>query len=208
MDKQELEKFEKELIEDASSSLAASIEYLNCMLGYFDADTRKFYGLARQAMREVAKKGFKDGPEFTEWQIYERALIRALFAEIEGITAAMRQVVLWAHDRGEYSLSEIEYVNLAEKYRFNKLKDNFSLAFKYFTLLVNSQYSIDKSTSQWRTFLRSIKIRDGVMHPKTPLGFGVSGDASLDIEQTVHWFNETYRELIRSIPNAQVTEFL
>jgi len=29
MDKQELEKFEKELIEDASSSLAASIEYLN-----------------------------------------------------------------------------------------------------------------------------------------------------------------------------------
>lgn len=207
MDKLELERFEKEILDDAKSSLHASIEYLNGMVRYFDGDTRKFYGLATQAMAKVAKNGFKDGPEFAEWQIYERALIRALFAEIEGTTAAMRQVVLWAHDRGEFSLSEFEQANLSEKHRFNKLKDNFSFSFKYFTTLFNSPYTVNKQSTEWTTFLRSIKIRDGVIHPKTPMSFQVSGDAAMDIEKTVLWFNQIYKELIESIPNAHVTEF-
>ncbi len=206
MERQQLEKFEKELIDDASSSLEAGIGYLNSMLKYFDGDTRQFYKLATHAMGEVAANGFKDGPEFAEWQIYERALIRALFAQIEGTTAAMSQIVLWAHNRGEYSLSESELGKLSEKHHFNKLKDNFSLAFKYFSLLFNSSHSINKNSLEWSTFLRSIQIRDGVMHPKTPLGFQVSGDAALDIEQTVQWFNKIYSELMRSIPNAHVTE--
>ncbi len=206
MDQQELERREQEILCDASSSLSASIEYLNAMLRYFDGDTRKFYELANHWMTAVAKGGFRDGPEFTEWQIYERALIRSLFAEIEGTTAAMRQIVLWAHERGEYSLSETEQARLSEKHRFNTCKDNFKLSFKHFTLLFESPYLVNKNSSEWNTFLKSIKIRDGLMHPKSPLGFQVSGDMAKDINETLQWFTETYRELITSIPNAKVSE--
>lgn len=133
MDKQELDKLEKELLDEASSSLAASIEYLNGMMRYFEGDTKKLHKLAIQSMLKVAKCGFKDGPEYSEWQTYERALIRAVFAEVEGISAAMRRIVLWAHNRGEHTISEIEYDNLSEKHRYNTCKDNFNFAFKYFT---------------------------------------------------------------------------
>jgi len=205
MDKQELEKVERDILTDANSSLAASIEYLNGMLRYFDIDTRKFHGLATEWMAKVAEGGFKDGPEYTEWQIYERALIRALFAEIEGTTAAMRQIVLWAHERGEYTLSDIEHATLSEKHRYNTCKDNFTVAFKHFTLLFDSRYAVNKNSQEWNTFLRSIKVRDGLMHPKSPLGFQVSGDMAKDINETLHWFNQTYSDLIKSIPNARVS---
>lgn len=203
MDKQELDNLEKEILDDASSSLSASIEYLNGMIHYFESDTKKLHKLATHSMVKVAKRGFKDGPEYSEWQTYERALIRAVFAEVEGITMAMRKIVLWASERGDYNLSEIEYANLSEKDRFNTCKDNFILAFKNFTSLFGSPYKINKQSPKWNTFLNSIKIRDGLMHPKSPLGFQISGDAANDIEETIKWLGEIFKELIESLPNVQ-----
>ena len=53
MDKQELDNLEKEILDDASSSLSASIEYLNGMIRYFESDTKKLHKLATHSMVKV-----------------------------------------------------------------------------------------------------------------------------------------------------------
>jgi hypothetical protein len=60
-------------------------------------------------------------------QFNVRQLIRTFFAEVDGTLYAIRRVVLWAHQRGELSLTAAEVAVLREEtYKFNPSKPNAS----------------------------------------------------------------------------------
>ena len=189
-------------------SLGASIQYLVDMERMFDHDTRRLFELVRKHIDSVLEDRH-DPAKFDEFQLFARAFVRALFAHVEGVTYLMRQVIIWAHDRGEIALTEAERSDLNErepmtgKPRFNSLKENFRLAFQHFPKLFGSPYQLDKSGQDWHFFCASIKVRDAITHPKTTSEFKLSSDALREAQRAAVWFNESLRDLLISCSDDQ-----
>ena len=198
----DIEQLEKEILGGAKKSLQASVEYLLSMELQFDKDTRELYRLVREKTDNVLGDE-NDSKKFEEFQLYARAFTRAAYAHIEGVAYLMRMVVLWAHDRGELQLSETDQEKLSEKYRYNSFKDNFNLAFNYFTRLFGSAFRPNKKDPRYKSFLRGIDARDSTMHPKSPICFSMSGDAVRDVQMGLLWFSESFRELLHSLNGDQ-----
>lgn len=190
-------------------SLGASIQYLVEMERMFDHDTRRLFALVRTHIDSVLDDRH-DSAKFDEFQLFARAFVRALFAHVEGVTYLMRQVVIWAHDRGEIALTEAERSALSEREngtaepRFNPFKKNFRLAFHHFPRLFGSSYQLDKSGQGWHFFCASIKVRDAITHPKTTTAFKLSGDALREAQIAAVWFKESLRDLLVSCSDDQL----
>lgn len=195
---QNREKLETEILEGAKSSLQASIVYLLSMEREFDKDTRELHRLVKEKTDQVltAQKHTK---KYEEFQLYARAFVRSVYAHIEGVTYLMRMAVLWACERDEIQLSETEQAKLSEKHRFNSFKDNFSLAFNHFARLFGSTFRPNKNDPGYQSFLRGVDARDAIMHPKTPVQFGMSGDSVRDVQLGLLWFSEMFRQLLHSL---------
>jgi len=193
-----LDELEVQIIEEAKSSLQASIEYLLSMECEFDKDTRELYKLAKEKADQVLADQ-NNSQKYDEFQLYTRAFIRSVYAHIEGVTCLMRIAILWASERGEIQLSETEKAKLSEKYRYNSFKDNFNLAFNHFTRLFGSAFRPNKNDPRYQNFLKGVDTRDSIMHPKTLVQFCMSGDSLRDVQLGLLWFSETFRQLLHSL---------
>ena len=192
---------EAKAIDEANVSLVkqdlgASIQYLLEMERMFDHDTRRLFEFVRVHLDSVLADR-QNSAKFEEFQLFSRAFVRALFAHVEGVTYLVKQVVLWANDRGDIALTESELSSLCEGKR-NTVKKNFDLAFEYFPRLFGSSYRPDKKSQGWNFFCRSIKVRDAITHPKTTMEFKLSGDAVRETQIAATWFNKTLRSLLTS----------
>ncbi|MCC6208645.1 MAG: hypothetical protein IT488_10905 [Gammaproteobacteria bacterium] len=196
------EQINDEILAEAKRSLAGSLNYLLTMEQMFDRDTRRLYELIRPKVAAVLKDK-RDMVAYDDLQLYGRAFIRAMFAHVEGVTYLLRQVVLWAHDRNELELSETELARLSETYKFNTFKDNFQLGFNHFAATLGSTYQPNKTDPRYQSFLRAIKVRNAITHPKFPAGFGISGDALRDAQLGLLWFHESFQSLLGSLSGAR-----
>ena len=193
---------ESEIVGKAKQSLSNSVDYLMSMERVFDKDTRRLYEMLRTKVDAVLDD--QNNEEiFSEYQLYARSFVRAVFAHVEGITFLMRQVVLWAYERKEISLSEVEYQKLSEKNRFNSFRDNFDLAFNYFTRLFRFAFRPNKDDARWQNFCRASVVRDSIAHPKTPTQFLLSGDAVRDAQLGLLWFSDNFREMLQRISSVK-----
>ena len=110
---EDAKKIEAEHVDSAKRRLAGSIGHLLAMEQAFDHDTRRLFELVRPYAQAVLADR-QNETKFDEFQLFARAFIRALFAHVEGVTHFLRQVVLWAYERGEIGLDASRLSRLRE----------------------------------------------------------------------------------------------
>jgi len=198
------------MFELVKRDLALSLRYMKQMNGLFHYDTMRAVALATEKQQE-----FNRGEaSYEEYMFWLRGLIRTSFAHIEGVTYLMRQMTIWAWERSEIILTEDEAAKLMEeelierdgekikKKRFNQLRENFELAFKYFPMAFGASFRLNKGDTGWPSFLNAAKTRNAVTHPKKPSEFMLSGIAVKEIKDTMTWFSETMSKLLAECEKA------
>ena len=192
---EESKKIEVNAVDIAKQSLVDGIDYLLVLERTFDHDTRKLYELVGPLVRAVVADS-QNETKFDELQLIARAFIRALFAHVEGVTHVMRQVVLWACDRGEKDIDGSVQSELRNQRP--RTKEGLVLAFEQFPKLFRSSFTLDKTNEGWNCFCQSIKIRDSITHPKAIMDFKMSGDAIREAQLAAVWFNGVFHALLLS----------
>jgi hypothetical protein len=91
---------------------------------------------------------------------------------------------------------------LVEKAAKITLVRNIKFTFKLLNRVHSTETSLEKQ-DWWAPFLRSIKVRDRLTHPRMPADLDVSGDEVVDIFRTETGFREllsTYSRLASKLP--------
>jgi hypothetical protein len=203
-------KSDDEMLELVKQDLRLSIRYLGQMNSLFYYDTKRILELCVQKDAEFKRAEIK----YEEYMFWLRNLVRISFAQMEGVAYLMRQVVIWACERSDLSLTEGEVAKLAEeeivdnegektrKRRFNSFRDNIELAFKYFPQVFGASFRLNKGGAGWASFLNAIQTRNAVTHPKKPSEFMLSGTAVKEVRDTVIWFSEMMSGLLTACEAA------
>jgi hypothetical protein len=198
-----------EIRDRAKQDLNASLHYFGLMNQLLSEDATRAMRLAREFFERTQVES--NSAEFHEFMFYERTFVRALFAWMEGIAFVIREIVLWASDRGEIELSGDEKWRLSEgevgtspknRRKFNQPQENLALACRHFARLFNVEYEVDRSGKGWQALVRAIGVRDGITHPKSIDAF-VFGSAQIaDVQATFMWVAEVFGGMTRAVTPA------
>jgi hypothetical protein len=149
---------------------------------------------------------------------FRRMLFRSAFAYIEGIlyqfklsTAGLTLAQHFQAARREkpYSVMPSPYVGfltetdfiltdageIRETRALIKLKTNIQYTFKQAASTYRSAYQLDKGAG-WHCFLRSIKVRDRITHPKDPSDMAITNVEVKDVQEAVVWFDKAVGDLL------------
>jgi hypothetical protein len=118
-------------------------------------------------------------------QFWRRTLVRTFFAQVDAEISAMKQMAIIVAETPNtdpaetvvFTRAEIELLNERE-YRIQNgvaeetkakisLRTNLQFAFEMFRKASRSAFSLQTNGHQWECFLKAIKIRDRLTHPKT-----------------------------------------
>jgi hypothetical protein len=141
--------------------------------------------------------------------VWRRALVRALFAMVEGVIYRMQQIALNASHQPRVALSpgELQVLTessfeldgngkVVERQIRTSLKGSIRFAFRAFARVHVAEYELDVTREdEWSAFLKSIKVRDRLMHPKTVANLTVSDDEMTSIQGTLDWFMKTLKKV-------------
>src|SRR4030095_3272513 len=84
--------------------------------------------------------------------------------------------------------------DLQERTQFIQLKTNIQYTFKVAADTYRSSYVLDKG-SGWQAFLRAIKVRDRITHPKDPAKMAISDQEVEDVNLALNWFEKALQDL-------------
>lgn len=145
-------------------------------------------------------------------QLARRSFVRSVFALIEGIVFCLKQVTLETATTKAATLSPQEIAllreesaelqengELASRPAFLRLKPNLRFSFRKFAEIYKAQYRLDVSQAGWEKLGPGIRIRDRLMHPKTPQDISVSDDELAIVKTAYEWFNKTYVGLFDAV---------
>lgn len=190
------------LVDRAKQDLFASLVYLNAMVNLFGKDT----AYAMEHLAIANDRLITNECDYHEFMYYARTLIRAFFAQVDGVCYVLRRLVLWAHDRAEIQLSDEELYLLSEGDRgtsgsrmrkYNSVADNLVFSCAHFSKLFGDEYLLNKSTNEWAVFRRAIAARHAITHPKDVESFVLPARTLEDIRHSIIWFSETMKELLK-----------
>jgi hypothetical protein len=129
-----------------------------------------------------------------------RAYVRAVFALVEGVSFAFRQLAASLPET-EHCLSHGELAVLNdESYgvkdngevstttRFLKVHSGTRFTFGICKRLYEIQTEIDYGGKGWDSFMKAIKIRDRLMHPKSVESLDVTEDEIGIVSDGLEWF--------------------
>lgn len=148
-------------------------------------------------------------------QFWRRAYVRSLFAFIEGVVYNMKQVALENWENTGVGLTNGEIVILQEK-SFDiddagalrqidvrlSIRRNIKFAFAILAKSRDKQYRLDVSNAKWDAFLKILKVRDRLMHPKQDEDLLIT-DIEFDLATKAQgWFIDNFTECL-SIINSQ-----
>ena len=151
---------------------------------------------------------------------HARSLIRALFALIEATTYAMKiDAVLSAEERGvprsyaEESLAVEVRFELSDRGEVIQrparitLDRNIRFAFRLYADVFGVQCPLDTNAPWWHALKRSTKVRDRLMHPKSPEDIDVFPKDVIDAMEAEKGFKDTIMKLFesRTAANAPAT---
>lgn len=136
-------------------------------------------------------------------QTARRQFCRAFFAQVEGVMYGYKQIALMASDsalvdfsHAEQSLLREESYELADNgeatHRPARLpfKANFRFSMKALAKAFKSDVVLPIPHIGWDKFCKSVKVRDRLMHPKTPASLTVTDDELRDLKEAQRWFLE------------------
>ncbi len=131
-----------------------------------------------------------------------RAMVRALFAMIEGTIFILKQMALAtaAHQNilntGELLLLEEKIPEITSKgecrmqTKYINLKDNLTFVSHVIKRLHGFTLQLGKDATHWEQFEKTIKVRNRITHPKDPNDLWVSDEDLKNIRAVSSWFFE------------------
>ena len=144
----------------------------------------------------------------------QRAMVRAFFAAVEGLSYQMRQVTL-ASLAGTELLSEQETQLLREvrhsiddrghpKEAPSFLPFPGSLLFSLSMYAKNhgASFEVDRSDAGWRAFRHAARVRNNVTHPKTPEALSLTDDDLQAVMDASRWWKATLLKLFQACEEA------
>jgi hypothetical protein len=166
----------------------------------FDASHREFELLLECLVGDVRALEVDSKAPWS--QPLRRTYCRAVFALIEGLTFNLKQNVL---EMFEYELCQEEIAKLREwresrdkggdshgRPLFLPMAENVFFAFD---MLSNCCNPIDRSGSEWRTFVDAIAIRNRITHPKNAGALVVTDSELASVHAAGRWYVMTAEAL-------------
>jgi hypothetical protein len=136
--------------------------------------------------------------------------VRAVFSLMEGVVHRMKQIALAYYKKRHVNFSASEIMILSDKsYELDRqgkiaekrlkasLTGNIRLAFSMFGRVHHSTYDLRVDNAAWEAFLKSIEVRDRLMHPKEYVQLNVSDDEMSRLDRTYQWFSKSLIEVTR-----------
>ncbi|RIK35434.1 MAG: hypothetical protein DCC58_20505 [Chloroflexi bacterium] len=201
------------------TDLAHSLQSLRGTVSVLKGDTDRCLVRYELAFRDWLSDT-RDQEKHKLLQFELRQLIRTFFAEVEGTMYSARQVILWAHERGEVGLSVPEQALLREEsYRFDsKAKaavakpafgnalDSLLLTFTVIPRVFGSQSSLDLSRFGWQAFRELLEVRNAVTHPKELINLVVNAEVvTKKLPAARKWY---YGSLVAAVDDAELRDLL
>ena len=144
----------------------------------------------------------------------QRALVRAFFAAVEGLSYQLRQVTLASlANTNLLSLGEVALLR-EERYTLdNKGHPKASLAYLSFpeSLLFSisiyaknhgAKFEVDRGAPGWQAFQTAVALRNSVTHPKTPESLAPSNAELQALMDASRWWHDTLLGLFRACDEA------
>jgi hypothetical protein len=191
-------------------AVAQSLRGLTSLADALIADTKHALSGLAAAPRDAASLAQPEG----QAQFWFRMLLRAFFAEVEGISFAMRRSLLNLASHGHVALSPGEIAVLSElRYRlangrlqeieaFNKPLDNVVFSFSLFARSFGTDFALNISDNAWSCFRRSLRKRDAVTHPRSRRDLLLSLADVDDLQDGAVWFAQQFHDLMAASVTA------
>jgi hypothetical protein len=138
-------------------------------------------------------------------EYHRRQYIRAVFAQLEGATFGLKQLAIPSK---ESLISSAELALLkGESYRLNDtgeavvgnarltLPSDMRFAFRMYAKSVGIAYDLPVNEPGWTALIRARKVRDRLMHPRSPNDLETTDEEIGDATDAAEWFQKQYRKL-------------
>jgi hypothetical protein len=194
-----------------------------------DADFGQMIGLLMEDVMRCRHQ-LEDAKTSEDQEFWKRTYTRSVFAQIEGFTEYFRtqaliaetnklSLAITAGDRialhsgllsvlaGEAFLitdsGEIKSQNLRVPFLPNLL-----FCFNRFAEAHGVEVRVEKGP-QWERIKSAVRVRDGLMHPKSPKSLEISSKEIEDVEFTLKWFYQNLHAILKSKspPDPEIREF-
>lgn len=175
-----------------------------------------------RALRVDVEHWQKDIANGRDTQLARRALVRSIFAMLEGVIFGLKQRAIEtdAGEKRSLSASEVslgreELADLDDQGRVKtrkantRFEPNLRFAFSVFAKAHGTSFTLDASGVGWQALSRSVKVRDRITHPKRPSDVAISDMELADMESAYIWFHERFIELfgvVSAARSAQLAE--
>jgi len=135
-------------------------------------------------------------------QYAKRALVRAFFAQVEGLSYQLRQVTIASlRDTGLLSTAEVQLLrevreliddkgNVREVTSYLPFPDSVLFTMKMYVKNHGATFDIDKSHSGWSAFKQATQTRHRVTHPKSAASLEVVDSDIRCLEEASSWWHE------------------
>jgi hypothetical protein len=141
-------------------------------------------------------------------QTWRRAYTRSLFSMIETLIYRLKEDIYnLLESEGSDISSEIEGKLKGQIIKRNKqgqikirrcyqsLLNSIEYAYSHYAYMHYIDYKIDKNSPGWQWFLKSLKIRNRITHPKETADLEINNDELIIIQSAGKWFLETLNDL-------------
>jgi hypothetical protein len=146
-------------------------------------------------------------------QFARRAYIRSVFAYVEGTIWMLKQACLrYGLEQKGSVLSPAERALLSDKTyylkstgepleqpRFLPLPENCCFCFITFNRLFSANIVWGVGTGEWDRFLKALRVRNRITHPKDAGKVDVSDEERDAAKQVCGWFNEVMQTVVETL---------
>jgi hypothetical protein len=160
--------------------------------------------LLGQLALEVQVLIVEAGPELSEVShIRRRVIIRSIFANIEALSYILRNLAV--HNKHAKSVKPEDMLIVSETsydldnsgsitHRPLKLRTTASIRYSFalFKRSYGTNFDLDVTGKSWQSYLRALKVRDRITHPKGVDDITISEDEFLDAAECWHWFSDAF----------------
>ena len=137
-----------------------------------------------------------------ESQYAKRALVRAFFAQVEGLSYQLRQVTIASlRDTGQLSPAEVQLLrevresiddrgNVREVTSYLSFPDSVLFSMKIYVKNHGAKFDIDKNHPGWSAFKQATQTRHRVTHPKNAASLEIADSDVRNLETASSWWQE------------------
>jgi hypothetical protein len=131
----------------------------------------------------------------------KRMYVRAVFALVDGMTAAYKRLALAEHARGSvpFSAAEVAFLRgvtyeltesgeAVERRKHLGFSSRVKLSLRAFARALCGRDDVDFSTEGWQALYKGSRIRNRLMHPCTPRDLELSAEDLDVVAKGLYWF--------------------